>query len=73
VCLCVCALVLFTCKLSKTASMQSEVNSKEEVIAHKGMSVCVCFSVQQYVECVHGVVCFTAPQSWHRCQKKVCN
>lgn len=35
-----CAHALFTCSPSETASAQSEVNSKEEVIAHKGLSVC---------------------------------
>lgn len=42
VCVCVSVSVLFTCNPSKTASVQSEVNTKEEVIAHKGTSVCVC-------------------------------
>lgn len=32
----VCVHVLFTCSPSKTGSVQSEVNSNEEVIAHKG-------------------------------------
>lgn len=38
---CECAHVLFTCEPSKTASVPCEVNSKDEVIAHKGMKVCV--------------------------------
>lgn len=58
--------------------MRSELNSKEEVIAHKGPIVClhakdgdgVFICVQQCVERVQRAACFAPPQCWHRCQKK---